>query len=114
MVKEPENKLKAKVVHLDMNGADYQRILSGSPDSVTMRSGMVILSPGKSVGVHNTNGYEELLIVLEGEGEMQITGQEPLTIGKESTAYCPPDTEHNVLNTGVDMLKYIYIVARAK
>ena len=114
MVKESNNKLKAKVTHLNMTGADYQRILSGPPDSVTMRSGMVRLSPGKSVGVHNTKGYEELIVVLEGEGEMRVTGQDPLTIGKGSTAYCPPETEHNVVNTGDDVLKYIYIVAMAK
>ena len=114
MIKASKSELKARVIRLDMKEMDYQQILGGPPDSVTMRSGLVRLSPGKSVGVHNTNGYEELIVVLEGKGEMRVTGQDSLTIGTGSTAYCPPETEHNVVNTGNDVLKYVYIVAMAK
>jgi oxalate decarboxylase/phosphoglucose isomerase-like protein (cupin superfamily) len=28
-------------------------------------------------------------------------------------AYCPPDTEHDVRNTGDKPLRYLYVVARA-
>ncbi|MDO9578600.1 MAG: cupin domain-containing protein [Candidatus Cloacimonadales bacterium] len=112
--KEAQIGLKAKLTQLEMNETEYQRILNGPPDSVTMRSGMVRLAPGTSVGIHNTNSYEELIIVLEGKGEFRITGQEPLAIEYGTIAYCPPETEHNVINTGSSALRYIYVVAKVK
>ena len=89
-------------------------ILGGPPESVSMRSGLVVLSPGGSVGVHSTEGFEELVIVLMGQGEMQITGGDSLSIGEGTAVYCPPETEHNVVNTGAGALRYVYVVAKAR
>jgi quercetin dioxygenase-like cupin family protein len=79
-----------------------------------MRSGVVALARGKSVGKHSTERYEELVIVLQGQGEIQITGGQKLGLHKDEAAYCPPHTEHDVLNTGTDTLRYIYVVAEAR
>lgn len=32
----------------------YQRLLAGPPESLALRSGLVTLAPGASVGKHNT------------------------------------------------------------
>ena len=112
MVKETTNKPGPRVIHLDPAGADHLPILGGPPESVSMRSGLVVLAPGNSVGLHSTKDFEELLIVLEGQGELQITAQDSLALGAGVAAYCPPQTEHNVLNTGTGPLRYVYIVAK--
>jgi quercetin dioxygenase-like cupin family protein len=105
---------KAKVIKAEMQGKDYVRLLGGPPETFSLRSGAVTLRPGKTVGKHSTESYEELVVVLEGEGAMLLNeGQElPLKVG--TVVYCPPDTEHDVKNTGSTMLKYIYVVAKAK
>lgn len=103
-----------RIIKLDAQGKEYLRILGGPPETVTMRSGLVILAPKKSVGRHNTEDYEELVIVLEGQGEMQLTSGEKFALAKGFAAYVPPQTEHDVLNTGTDALRYIYVVAEAK
>lgn len=90
------------------------RVLAGPPETVTMRSGLVVLTSGKSVGTHNTDNYEEVLVVLEGKGKMVITGGATLQLKSGAVAYCPPKTEHNVSCTGPGRLKYLYIVARAE
>jgi mannose-6-phosphate isomerase-like protein (cupin superfamily) len=79
-----------------------------------MRSGQVILDPGKSIGKHSTGANEEILVILERRGEMQIAGKTTLQLTKNVVAYCPPNTEHDVLNTGSSILRYVYIVARAQ
>ncbi len=112
MVKEKLHGLSPKVIHLDTGGADYLEILGGPPETVTMRSGLVVLSPGNSVGVHSTEGFEEVVLVLEGKGEMLLTGQDSLVIGAGVAVYCPPETEHDVVNTGTGPLRYIYVVAK--
>jgi len=109
-----KNAPKAKVVTLTPNVKDYMRVLGGPPETVTMHSGLVVLEPGKSVGKHNTKNYEEVLVVLEGAGEMMITGGPALELKGRSIAYCPPRTEHDVICTGSARLKYVYIVANAE
>ena len=103
-----------KMIKLDPKGQDYLRVLTGPPETSTMRSGLVMLAPSKSVGKHSTENYEELVIILEGQAEMQITGGKTLRLTKGFAAYCPPYTEHDVLNIGNDTLRYIYVVAKAQ
>ena len=103
----------AKIISHDDADKGYLQLLSGPPETVTMRSGRVILNPGKSVGKHSTGANEEILVILEGDGEMQIAGGTTLQLTKSVVAYCPPNTEHDVLNTGTGILRYVYIVARA-
>jgi quercetin dioxygenase-like cupin family protein len=112
---EQEKKIpEPKLIPLDFGVKEYMRILGGPPETVTMHSGLVVLEPGKSVGKHNTKNYEEVLIVLEGAGEMMITGGTKLDLKGGSIAYCPPRTEHDVICTGSAKLKYVYIVANAE
>jgi mannose-6-phosphate isomerase-like protein (cupin superfamily) len=79
-----------------------------------MKSGLVVLPPGKSVGKHSTEDNEELLIVFQGQGEMTFKDGSKLPVKANSALYCPPRTEHNVTNTGTGMLRYVYVVANAK
>jgi len=112
MVKEKTNGLSLRVIPFDTGGADYVRILGGPPETVSMRSGLVVLSPGSSVGLHSTENFEEVVIVLEGEGEMLVTGQNSVMILAGVAVYCPPETEHDVVNTGSGPLRYVYVVAK--
>ena len=89
-------------------------MLSGPPESVTMKSGLVVLAPGRSVGKHSTEQNEEFLIVFEGQGEMAFSDGSKLPVRADSALYCPPHTEHNVTNTGTGLLRYVYVVAKAK
>jgi mannose-6-phosphate isomerase-like protein (cupin superfamily) len=100
---------RAKVVALDTQG--YKEILSGPPESVRLKSGYVVLAPKQSVGKHSTGHHEELLVVLEGEGEMTFADGTKLGVKANSALYCPPETEHNVTNTGHSVLRYVYVVA---
>ena len=110
----PGAKPEPKVIKLDTEGKEYVRLLGGPPESVTMRSGAVTLQPGKTVGKHNTESYEELIIVLEGEGLIILSGGKQLDIKVGTLLYCPPDTEHDVKNTGSTTLTYIYVVAKTR
>jgi len=111
---ESTKKPIAKIIPLDSRGKDYLRVLGGPPETSTMRSGLVTLDPMKSVGKHSTENYEELVIILDGLAEIQITGGRTLRLAKGFAAYCPPHTEHDVLNIGNDALRYIYVVAKAR
>jgi mannose-6-phosphate isomerase-like protein (cupin superfamily) len=106
-----QEKPRPKVVEIDSGGKDYLQVLAGPPESVTMKSGLVVLAPNKSVGKHSTGQHEELLVVLEGHGEMTFKDGSKLDVKANHALYCPPETEHNVTNTGRSVLRYVYVVA---
>ena len=100
------------VFDLPAESAGYTMIM-GPPRTHTMRSGLVNLAPGRDVGLHSTEKNEEMLVILEGRGEVELEGFGRLMISAGRIAYVPPKTRHNVFNTGTGPLKYIFIVARA-
>jgi len=108
---DAHSSLTPLVIDLPQGSTDYFEIL-GKTKAVTMRSGLVILKPGHEVGSHNTENYEELIIVLEGSGEVETEGVGRRPIAKGQVAYNPPHTQHNMINTGSAAMRYIYIVAR--
>lgn len=105
---------EAKIIKADLQGKDYVRLLGGPPETFSLRSGAVALQPGRTVGKHSTEAHEELIVVLEGEGAMLLSEGTELPLRVGTVAYCPPDTEHDVKNTGSTVLRYIYVVAKAK
>ena len=105
-------KLQACLVQLSDSTSHYQEVLSGPPETASMESGLVVLFPSTSVGKHSTKSYEEAVIVFSGAGEMRITGGPTFKLKTNSVAYCPPNTEHDVVNTGSVPLRYLYIAAK--
>ena len=89
-------------------------VLTGAPQTTGMRSGFVRLKPGETVGWHTTGKNEEALVVLHGKGNALIDGQPGMPFVAPALVYIPPDTRHNVENTGSDPLEYEYVVAPAK
>jgi len=101
-----------KVLIIDLHdGKDYQRLLEGEPQTFGMRSGKVYLAPGKSCGQHSTKENEELLVFLAGTGDLIIGDDDKFHVGAGKVSYIPPNTIHDVRNTGKDPLIYIYCVA---
>ena len=111
---EPPVRPEVKVVALDPGESQYVMLLAGPPETASIKSGLVTLAPGASIGVHNTKGNEEMLVPLEGEGELRIAGRAPIAIRPGLITYAPAHTEHDVVNTGTARLRYIFIVARAE
>jgi mannose-6-phosphate isomerase-like protein (cupin superfamily) len=101
-----------KVLVIDLSDkAEYQRLLSGKPQTYGMRSGRVYLKPGEDCGRHSTEQREEILVFLSGTGVLLINEKDSLPIGEGKVSYIPPNTVHNIKNTGSEPLTYIYCVA---
>ncbi len=103
--------MEAKVIDLS-DSKEFQRLLGGKPETHGMKAGRVRLKAGESVGEHNTEAKEELIIFLSGSGEF-ITEGKSIPIGKGKITYVPPRTNHDVRNTGKKPLVYVYCVSPA-
>ncbi len=101
---------EAFVVELNEKTA-FQRLLPGPPQTHGMKSGRVYLEPGGECGLHSTLDKEELLVFLSGAGTAIIGDDQTEQVGKGKIAYIPPQTEHNIKNTGQEPLIYIYCIA---
>jgi quercetin dioxygenase-like cupin family protein len=112
-VKTMNNHPKPKRVEIDMTKTESIPLIKGPPESFTMRSGLVVLMPGQTVGKHNTGIYEEIVVALEGEGEMLFDDGGTMRLSPNIVAYCPPHTEHDVRNCSGTVMRYIYIVAKS-
>lgn len=106
------NQLKPKAIKLKCESNEYQRLLKFREDTASIHAGMVCLEPGSSVGKHNTKDREEVIFVLEGEGEVLLDDSSSLKIEEKVLVYCPSFTEHDVKNTGNKLLRYIFVVAQ--
>ncbi|MDI6739865.1 MAG: cupin domain-containing protein [Candidatus Edwardsbacteria bacterium] len=105
---------RARSIELRPSPDGYQRLLGGPPDSFCLRAGLVALAPGTSVGKHNTEEYEELIVALVGRGVMVSDDGSETPIDAGHFCYCPPHTGHDVKNTGTEQLRYVYIVTKTK
>jgi mannose-6-phosphate isomerase-like protein (cupin superfamily) len=102
---------KALVIGLT-DTPEYQPLLGGKPQTSGMRSGRVYLKPGEDCGQHSTKAYEEMLVFLSGKGTALIGEEETVfEVGQGKVCYIPPQTVHNIKNTGTEPLIYIYCVA---
>lgn len=102
---------KALVIGLTDN-TEYQPLLGGKPQTRGMRSGRVYLTPGETCVQHSTKAQEEMLVFLSGKGTALIGEEETaFEVGQGRVCYIPPQTVHNIKNTGTEPLIYIYCVA---
>jgi quercetin dioxygenase-like cupin family protein len=113
MADTPINQLQPKVIHLDPCNQSYIKLLGGPPETRSIKSGLVTLSPGQSIGLHSTKANEEVIVPLAGVGQLQCAEHESIELSTGVIAYVPPQTEHDVINTGSLDLRYIFIVAKA-
>ncbi len=104
---------KSKIVKL-VSGSKYQRLFSPDSGTCGIKAGHVILEKKEEIGEHSTSGREEALIILKGKGQLIINKEDCLDFEDNTVLYVPPQTTHNVKNTGNRTLEYIFITSNAK
>lgn len=80
--------------------------------SSQLHAGYVVLGPGKEVGEHSTDDEEELIVVVEGKGEVISEGAAAEALEAPCAVLVPAHAMHNVRNTSEGPLKYLYVLPR--
>lgn len=106
------NASKVKLIKLESKER-YQRLFNKDLGTCGMRAGHVSLRPGENIGEHTTGDLEETLIILRGRGEARIDDAK-LQIEANSILYIPPQTSHDIKNTGSVVLEYVFITSKAE
>ncbi|UCD74633.1 MAG: cupin domain-containing protein [Phycisphaerales bacterium] len=92
--------------------SEYVSLLA-EPESRALHSGLVNLQPGEDCGWHSTENHEEMIICLQGAGELAPETGPRIPLAAGQYGYNPPHTRHCVFNTGDKTMRYIYVVAPA-
>ncbi len=95
----------------DLPDTDEYVCLLGEPEAHALHSGIVTLQPGEDCGWHSTENHEEMIICLEGQGELASESGDRIPLAAGQYGFNPPRTRHCVFNTGDKAMRYIYIVA---
>ena len=74
-----------------------------------MTCGLVQLAPGAGHDRHNHPGTEEIIYVLEGEGEQTVDDHGPVHVTPGSSIFVPKDAFHSTLNTGTETMRLFVI-----
>ncbi len=90
----------------------YQRLLNEGLGTSGLKSGHVILRPGEDIGRHTTGEREEIIIIIKGNGEAEVNRRNVLKIKANSILYIPPRTCHDIKNTGMEDLEYIFVTSK--
>lgn len=95
-----------------LEGAErYRRLLEGPPHTAALKSGLVTLQPGESVGEHVTERKEEAIVVIRGAAQVMVAGKNVFSAHAPALVYIPPETPHDIRNEGKELLQYVYVVA---
>jgi mannose-6-phosphate isomerase-like protein (cupin superfamily) len=74
--------------------------------------GMVTIPPGESGNPHQHGTEQETWYILSGSGKLQI-GKEEIPLEPEMVVVAPQGIEHQILNTGDEPLKALFIFSPA-
>ena len=109
-----KTKARGKVFCMQLKGKQkFLRLFGDSSKEKGLRSGFVVLRPKESVGLHNTRLSEEVIFIIDGSGLICYGRENSFKVKKNTFVYIPPKIPHNIINTGKNLLKYVYTVARA-
>jgi len=98
------------IKHLDQGGEAHQVLFEGFKGSVGVESGKVTMNGGQKGEKHSNEIYEEVLIILEGRGTIEVEGKE-FTIKKGDAVYIPPYHVHQMMCDSGSNLEYVYVAA---
>ncbi|MDD5695631.1 MAG: cupin domain-containing protein [Bacteroidales bacterium] len=110
---QTERHPEARIIAFDPGLPDYQELFDGPKDSVVFYSGVVTIIPGQYGELHSTEIYEEMIIPLEGHGQLIIPPGRALDLKFGIVGFVPPETQHQVYNKGTGDFRYIYVAVRS-
>jgi putative monooxygenase len=78
--------------------------------SQNLAMGVNETQPGSMVPEHRHDKEEEVMFFLQGTGKFVTEGRE-IPIGPGVAVYNPPGKTHKILNTGTEVLRFVWIYA---
>jgi mannose-6-phosphate isomerase-like protein (cupin superfamily) len=86
---------------------NYRKVVYTGPN---MQLVLMALQPGEEIGLEKHDTHDQFFCIETGEGTIIINGEES-ALGDDMSVIVPAGAEHNVINTGTEVLKLYTIYA---
>lgn len=86
---------------------NYRKVVYTGPN---MQLVLMALQPGEEIGMEQHDTHDQFFCTETGEGTIIINGEES-ALGDDMSAIVPAGAEHNIINTGREVLKLYTIYA---
>jgi mannose-6-phosphate isomerase-like protein (cupin superfamily) len=79
-----------------------------TPASSKFVTGRLVLDPGKTPHLPHTHVEEEIMVIEQGHGEIDVEGK-ITPVGPGSVMYTAPNASHGIVNTGSTPIVFYFI-----
>ena len=79
-----------------------------TPESSKFATGRFVLEPGKTPHLPHTHVEEEIMVIEQGHGEIDVDGK-ITKVGPGSVMYTAPNVSHGIVNTGDTPIVFYFI-----
>ena len=79
-----------------------------TPESSKFVTGRLVLEPGKTPHPPHRHSEEEIMVIEQGTGEIEIDGK-VTQVGPGSVMYTAPNDPHGIVNTGKTPIVFYFI-----
>ena len=79
-----------------------------TPGSSRFVTGRLVLDPGKTPHPPHVHPEEEVMVIEQGTGEIEVDGQ-VTKVGPGSVMYTTPNVPHGIVNTGATPIVFYFI-----
>ncbi|WP_435006280.1 cupin domain-containing protein [Tundrisphaera lichenicola] len=112
--------LKSQTITLDqVKMADYSDrgdvvgklgiyLAGDTPESTNFVTGRLVLDAGKTPHPPHTHPEEEIMVIEQGNGEIEVDGK-ITEVGPGSVMYTTPNVPHGIVNTGKTPIIFYFI-----
>ena len=102
-----------KSIRINLDENLFQNIID-HPESSAVKLTLVTLKPEEHRLNKSDEQHEVMIVTLAGNGIVKIKHKEEkdeiLNISTRDLAYCPPGTAFDIIDSGTETLKYLYII----
>lgn len=104
---------KDKVFCTQLKGSQrFLRLLGDSYKTKGLKAGLVTLKSKESIGEHKTESKEEIIIIIKGSATVYFGKNNKLKAAQNTFVFIPPETTHNIENSGKSILRYLYVTTQ--
>lgn len=86
---------------------NFRKVIYTGPHSQLV---LMSLLPGEDIGMETHETSDQILFIVDGEGEAILNG-EASPIQKKSVIFVPAGTAHNIINKGQEQMKLYTVYA---
>lgn len=100
--------MKIDIITQTQDNTDYRKVIATGADSQLV---LMSLAPGEDIGEEVYGEIDQITVVVDGTGKLEIPGEEDDAVEVGDLIFTPAGVQHNIINDSEGDLKLYTIYA---